>query len=127
MPVKAPSICGCGLKVAAGSLCPCAVKRRAEATKRQRVRNRSRPSANQRGYSNQWRIASKAYLAMPENRYCAVCGKLAQAVDHIKPHKGNHALFWDKANWRPICISCNSRKAVREEGGFGRTRKAKII
>jgi len=127
MPVKAPSICGCGLKVAAGSLCPCAAKRRAEAAKRQRVRNRSRPSANQRGYSAQWRIASKAFLAMPENRYCVVCGKPAQAVDHIKPHKGNHALFWDKANWRPICISCNSRKAVREEGGFGRARKVKNI
>jgi len=124
MPVKAPSICGCGITVASGSLCPCQQKRRAAARRKQAQANKSRPSANQRGYSNQWRVASKAFLAMPENRYCAVCGKPANAVDHIKPHKGNHSLFWDKANWRPICISCNSRKAVREEGGFGRARKA---
>jgi len=123
MPVKAPSICGCGLSVPAGSLCPCQRKRKLEAAKKQHS-SRNRPSAHQRGYSAQWRIASKAYLALPQNHCCAVCGKPAQAVDHIKPHKGNYSLFWDKANWRPICISCNSRKAAREEGGFGRDRKA---
>jgi len=127
MPIKPPSICGCGYSVAAGSLCPCQRKQREEAVRRQRIRNaqanKQRPSAAQRGYSHQWRIASKAFLSLPENRCCAVCGAPATAVDHIIAHKGDNGLFWDRANWRPICIACNSRKAAREEGGFGRKKK----
>lgn len=24
-------------------------------------------------------------------------------VDHIVPHKGDMALFWDSQNWQPLC------------------------
>lgn len=41
-------------------------------------------------------------------------------VDHRIAHKGNFRLFWDKSNWQPMTRACNSRKAIREEGGFGR-------
>lgn len=40
-------------------------------------------------------------------------------VDHRKAHKGDMRLFWDRSNWQPMARGCNSRKAVREEGGFG--------
>lgn len=30
------------------------------------------------------------------------------------------ALFWDRSNWQPMNIACNTRKAIRSEGGFGR-------
>jgi 5-methylcytosine-specific restriction endonuclease McrA len=40
-------------------------------------------------------------------------------VDHRIAHKGNQRLFWDCANWRPMNRRCNSRKAARQEGGFG--------
>lgn len=29
-------------------------------------------------------------------------------------------LFWDPTNWQSLCDTCNSRKAVEEEGAFGR-------
>jgi len=41
-------------------------------------------------------------------------------VDHKVAHKGDMKLFWDTANWQPSCQPCNTRKAIREEGGFGK-------
>ena len=79
-----------------------------------------RPSADGRGYDSKWRRESKAFLALPENRLCACgCGQLADMVDHKVAHKGDRHLFWDRSNWQPMARGCNSRKAVREEGGFG--------
>jgi 5-methylcytosine-specific restriction endonuclease McrA len=43
-------------------------------------------------------------------------------VDHRIAHKGDRSLFWDRLNWQPMSHSCNSRKAIREEGGFGKRR-----
>ena len=40
-------------------------------------------------------------------------------VDHRIAHKGDRRLFWDRANWQPMNRRCNSRKAARQEGGFG--------
>ncbi|WP_216671362.1 hypothetical protein [Mangrovicoccus sp. HB161399] len=40
-------------------------------------------------------------------------------VDHKVAHKGDKRLFWDRSNWQPMNRSCNSRKAIREEGAFG--------
>jgi hypothetical protein len=36
-------------------------------------------------------------------------GKVAAAkiVDHVIPHKGNLKLFWDRANWQPLCKACH--------------------
>jgi len=45
----------------------------------------------------------------------------AVVVDHIIPHRGDLALFWDeKNNWQALCHRCHSRKTAREDGGFGR-------
>ncbi|WP_338080605.1 HNH endonuclease signature motif containing protein [Cohnella luojiensis] len=44
----------------------------------------------------------------------------ATVVDHIKPHKGNKILFWDKNNWQPLCKQHHDRKTAIEDGGFGR-------
>ncbi len=46
---------------------------------------------------------------------CANClskGILAPAtvVDHIVPHRGDRALFWDENNWQALCKSCHDRK-----------------
>jgi len=40
-------------------------------------------------------------------------------VDHIIPHKGDLALFFDPSNLQTLCASCHSRKTAREDGGFG--------
>ena len=34
----------------------------------------------------------------------------ATVVDHIVPHRGDHALFWDEQNWQPLCKSCHDKK-----------------
>lgn len=91
--------------------------------KHKRNYDKSRESASKRGYGRRWQTSSKAYLA--NNPFCIRClekgiHKHATIVDHIKPHKGNKALFWDKNNWQPLCKQCHDRKTVTEDGGFGR-------
>jgi len=43
-------------------------------------------------------------------------------VDHVRPHKGDPALFWDHGNWQPMCWPCHSRKTAKSDGGFGNPR-----
>src|SRR5579883_2992449 len=84
-----------------------------------------RQTAAQRGCGYRWQRASKAYLLA--HPFCADPYGLheglpvrATCVDHIVPHKGAYWLFWDAANWQPLCDSCHSRKTASEDGGFGR-------
>lgn len=43
---------------------------------------------------------------------------MATVVDHIKPHRGNQKLFWDKENWQSLCTKChNSYKQRLEKSG----------
>ncbi len=74
-------------------------------------------------YNWKWRKAAKQFLI--ENPLCAEClrqGKteLAEVVDHIRPHKGDLALFWNSENWQPLSRVCHNRKTAAEDGGFGR-------
>lgn len=109
MPMLAPRICSCGRKVPARLQCECQMKRKAEADKR-------RPNATDRGYGSKWRKESQAFLALPENRYCACgCGRIANVVDHVIPHKGEKRLFWDRKNWQPMNSHCHNSKKQREE------------
>jgi 5-methylcytosine-specific restriction protein A len=70
-------------------------------------------------YGHKWRKRRLAFLA--QNPLCVMCkreGRItaADTVDHIKPHKGDLKLFWDKAgNWQALCSSCHSQKKQREE------------
>lgn len=79
-----------------------------------------RPSARERGYTGRWEKARATYLA--HNPLCVMCkrdGKVVPAtvVDHIKPHKGDQALFWDTTNWQPLCKPHHDRDKQREERG----------
>ncbi len=113
MPMQAPRALACGCRALPGELCEHQRARRAEAERR-------RPTARQRGYTSKWERESKAFLALPANRYCCCgCGRPADAVDHRVAHKGDQRLFWDRSNWQPMARGCNSAKAARSEGGFG--------
>ena len=39
----------------------------------------------------------------------------ATDVDHIVPHRGDPALFWDEENWQALCHSCHSKKTRNED------------
>ena len=111
MPYAVQKHCPRGHASFSGSRCPtCA--RIAKAAFEAR-----RPSAEARGYTNKWREARAAFLQ--QHPRCA-CGNHASVVDHIAPHKGDSHLFWDRANWQPMCKRCHDRKTANEDGGFGR-------
>jgi len=81
---------------------------------------RGTPAA--RGYGYKWRIASKAFLAQnPLCRECLKKGRLVAAteVDHVIPHKGDLALFWNRDNWQSLCRRCHSRKTALTDGRWG--------
>ena len=63
-----------------------------------------------------WRRARKEFFSEPYNKVCRLCRKrLATVVDHIKPHKGDLALFWDRDNWQPACVRCHNAKSATEK------------
>ena len=77
-----------------------------------------RASAFERGYSHRWQRARKRFLV--RHPLCVECereGKLTSAtvVDHIRPHRGDQALFWDEKNWQPLCKKCHDRKTRLED------------
>lgn len=111
MPMRAPRACGqCGGTHAYGSSCPKSVARHKE---RKAVSDKKRPSARARGYTAEWERESKAFLAVYNS--CRRCGAPASLVDHIKPHRGDQSLFWNKGNWQPLCTPCHSGAKQSEE------------
>lgn len=63
-------------------------------------------TAAKRGYDHRWRKERDAYLRL--HPLCVMCGadgidRAANVVDHIKPHRGDMVLFWDKTNWQSLC------------------------
>lgn len=117
MPVRAPRICSCGNRVPSGSRCPCEVKRAAE---RKARFDKKRPTSSQRGYTGKWDRESRAFLRRWP--FCARCGveldletPRAAVVDHIRPHRGDQALFWDQSNWQRLCTPCHSGAKQRAE------------
>ncbi|NKL78883.1 HNH endonuclease [Rhizobium leguminosarum] len=116
-------ICPCGVSVPKGTRCDCS-ERRAKA--REKQLDAERGSAASRGYDSKWRRESQVWLAALGEPLCACgCGRKANMVDHRVAAKGDEKLFWDRKNWQPYHTICNTRKAIREEGGFGR--KPKVL
>ncbi len=72
-------------------------------------------SSSKMGYDHQWRAYRKGFIE--RHPLCVECGMLGNTVDHIKPHKGDKALFWDVRNHQTMCHSCHSRKTATEDMG----------
>ncbi|MBD8492978.1 HNH endonuclease [Pseudomonas syringae] len=91
------------------------------------VREKPRESSAARGYGYKWQQARAGWLAKhPLCVHCAARGRVTEAteVDHIRPHKSDMAVFWDRENWQSLCGPCHSAKTASEDGGFGNsTRK----
>lgn len=87
--------------------------------------NAQRDKAIASMYGSRWRKARAIYLR--SNPLCVQCIAAslivpANVVDHIEPHKGDEALFWNRANWQSLCAPCHSTKTASEDGGFGNER-----
>lgn len=99
-----------------------------------------RGSAASRGYGGTWPKYSTAWIRKhprcgerqdgelyPEHSRCVQQGMVTalglpgvvMVTDHIKAVKQGGS-FWNPANHQTLCRSCNSVKAIRDEGGFGR-------
>lgn len=82
-------------------------------------KERTRETAYKRGYNRKWAAARKRWLV--KHPFCVEClkeGKLVDhpvEVDHIIPHRGNKALFWDTTNWQTLCKKHHSQKTARGE------------
>ncbi len=88
----------------------------------------------QRGYGGRWQRARLVFLA--DHPFCVMCEKagllnvgtlhmdgtpelnrrrIGLRVDHILPHRGDQALFWDKSNWQPLCADHHDIVKQRQE------------
>ncbi len=97
----------------------------------------SEQSSTKRGYGYRWQKARSEHLrAHPFCVYClrelgieaktvadtivecAARGLIVpygNVVDHVRPHRGDQALFWDPSNWQTLCATHHSRDKQREE------------
>lgn len=79
---------------------------------------RSGKSSSERGYNYRWQKAREGFLKKhPACVYCERKGIIEEAtvVDHIRPHRGDKKLFWDRNNWQSLCGRCHSSVKQREE------------
>lgn len=77
-----------------------------------------RRSAHERGYTAAWRRARNKFLmSNPLCVYCKGDGRveIATVVNHVIPHKGDQALFWDESNWAAVCKPHHDSTIAREE------------
>ncbi len=75
-------------------------------------------TAAERGYDSRWQKARDGYLRL--HPLCVMCraeGRVTPAtvVDHIKAHRGDKVLFWDKLNWQAICAPHHNSHAQKRD------------
>lgn len=90
------------------------------------VRAKPRESSTKRHYNYKWQQARAGWLTKhPLCVHCEQRGRVTEAtnVDHVRPHKGDMTLFWDRDNWQSLCGPCHSAKTAAEDGGFGNARR----
>ncbi len=70
-----------------------------------------------------WKTFSKDFLK--SHPFCYICGAKSQVVDHIVPHRGDLSLFYDVNNVQTLCASCHSRKTLKENNNFHKSKGGK--
>lgn len=83
--------------------------------------DKTRPTAQERGYDKAWYRFRFAFLA--SNPFCShpACRERATEVDHIKSVRDRPDLRLDPANCRSLCKPHHSQRTARDQG-FGRRR-----
>lgn len=85
-----------------------------------RVREAGRYNAQMRKLyaSPRWfRLRAQVLQDDPLCRECQAQGRVEPGVDvdHIVPHRGDLARFWNRENLQALCHACHSRKTQRGE------------
>lgn len=83
---------------------------------------KQRSSAGQYSHlytTRKWRAFRADFLR--RNPLCVMCQEqgritVATIVDHIRPHKGDMALFWS-GPFQALCKKCHDYKTLHEDGG----------
>lgn len=75
-----------------------------------------------RGYDYRWQQYRLRFLEA--NPLCAMCASVglvaaASVVDHITPHQGDDALFWDASNHQALCKPCHDGAKAKDERAAG--------
>ena len=109
---RPPRICTCGKSVPHGTQCAC--QRDAKRVRGKR-HDANRPTATGRGYGTAWRKARAAFLHLYPTCAHPTCSAPATVVDHVIPHRGDDALFWDRRNWQPLCQRHHDADKQRQE------------
>lgn len=80
-----------------------------------READQRRGSARARGYTSAWDKAADSHRRRsPICIYCEMGAwgeppriTAASLVDHLIPHRGDQAVFWNKADWISSCKPCH--------------------
>lgn len=72
----------------------------------------------------QWQALRQATF-LRDLYQCKRCSRIVvkkgeATCDHVRPHRGDHGLFFDPANLQTLCKACHDRAKQREEAR-GRT------
>jgi 5-methylcytosine-specific restriction endonuclease McrA len=62
----------------------------------------------------------RAKVLLRDGYQCRICSRLEPntsrlSIDHIRPHRGDEALFWDEANLQVLCKQCHDGTKQRQE------------
>lgn len=84
-----------------------------------------RGSPSSRGYDRRWARESATFRQ--QHPLCCCCRangsvKPSDVTDHIIPHRGDDALFWDARNWQALCYRCHNqiKSRIEQEWEAGR-------
>lgn len=70
--------------------------------------------------THRWRLARARFLVAHP---CCWCGAQGKVVDHVIPHRGDAAVFWNESNWQTLCWRHSNSKTAREVGRGRAVRK----
>lgn len=69
-------------------------------------------------HTKRWKDLRQATL-MRDLYTCQMCGRVSEqgmVIDHITPHRGEPALFWNEANLQVLCASpCHNQHKQKQE------------
>jgi 5-methylcytosine-specific restriction endonuclease McrA len=97
--------------------------RQRSTTERKAEADGRRGSARVRGYTTPWDKAAAGHRAKhPLCVYCAMGAwgdaprdTAADLIDHLIPHRGDQAIFWNRRDWVSSCTDCHNGPKQRTE------------